>query len=401
MILLLLCPVLLYGQKRDFSFVRKLSTVTEAAWYSVSLPDDIFSRVNASYSDLRIYKITGSDTVEIPYLIRTNEDETQSKKIDLKPFNKSTLNGKLYISFEVPDGQVVNYADLDFEEENFDATVLLEGSDDRNSWFNITSGQRIVSLKSDLVDFKSTTITFPDTHYKFLRVTVEGSKLTLREASFLKNTTRQGKYLPVEHHFSVREDKAAKQTLVDITLKKYQPIERIAIDVDNHQGDYYRYYSLEALSDSAQTPKGWNYFYTPLSSGYLTSLKPNEIQVSLTSAKTLRLTIYNADNPPLKVDAISLQRPEIELRSKLSAGDDYYLFYGNRNMRAPLYDLVHFQDRIPDSLASIDPGDEVSIGKTAVTASPFIENKNWLWVVMGAVILLLGFFTLKMMKNKA
>jgi hypothetical protein len=399
MILLITCTILT-AQERDFNFKRKLPGVKEDAWYTIVLPDDLYQSLNENYSDLRLFQVTGSDTLETPYLIRTASDETRSVSVELKSFNKSTQSGKLFISFEVPTGQSVNYAELDFEEDNFDANVSLEGSDDGKSWFGIISKQRIVALKNDGIDFSASTITFPDTKYKFLRATIEGQKLTFLSATFRKNTTIEGRYATIEKKFTTTEDKAAKQTMVDIILNNFQPMERLSIDVDHH-ADYYRYYSLEVLQDSAQTPKGWTYYYTPISAGYLTSLRPNEISFPLTSAKKLRLVVFNEDNAPLKITDIKLSRPEIQVVSKLSAGKDYYLFYGNDYAAAPSYDLVHFTNKIPDSTLTIKPDAEVSIGKTPEEISPLIQNKVWLWAIMGGVILLLGFFTLKMMKNKA
>lgn len=395
----LLAATAVPAQTPDFGYARKLPSVKEEGWHAIDLPAAVFKHLRNDYADIRLYQIDG-DTVEIPFVLKTAKDELQSGKVELKTFNVSRQDGKLFVSFEVPGGQTVNHAAFLFEEENYDAVIDLEGSDDRSSWFEITTGERIVSIKTDAVDFRSSTITFPESGYKYLRATISGAKLTFVSATFRKNILKKGTYLPVEKKLSTVEDKSAKQTIINLTLNAYQPVSNATVDVASDQ-DYYRYYSLEYLTDSAQTPKGWTYYYTPLSSGYLTSLHQNEISFPPTAAQKLRLTVFNADNLPVKIEDVRLSRPEISLIAKLSADKNYYLFYGNKSLSAPSYDLVHFTNKIPDSLAHLSSVEEaVSIRATAENRSPLIQNQWWLWLIMGAVILLLGFFTLKMMQKK-
>jgi hypothetical protein len=46
-------------------------------------------------------------------------------------------------------------------------------------------------------------------------------------------------------------------------------------------------------------------------------------------------------------------------------------------------------------------GEARQIEKEAlIEKQPLFVNKNWLWVIMGAIILLLGWFSLKMIKER-
>ncbi len=123
-------------------------------------PASVFKHLRNDYTDIRLYHIDG-DTVEVPFVLKTTEDKLQSGKVELKTFNTSKKDGNLFVSFEVPGGQTVNHAEFLFEEDNFDATVKLEGSDDRATWFEIVTGQRIVSIKTDNVDFRFFNHYFP------------------------------------------------------------------------------------------------------------------------------------------------------------------------------------------------------------------------------------------------
>jgi hypothetical protein len=406
-LLLGLLSTFTYGQSKGrygaFHFARKLPNVENKAWYGITLPNDAFRNLNQNYSDVRILEIDGADTVETPYIVNILRDEETSARVEVKPFNKSILNGKQFTSFEVPPGEMANTVDLTFNENNFDLLVSIEGSDDGKTWFDVTKDQRIVSVFDNTTQFKDTDVSFPESRYKFLRMNINSTKLNLQSAIFRKNTRQEGKHLIVNSQFTVREDHESKMTLINIKSNEVQPVESIKIDVGGGH-DYYRYYSLSLLVDSSKTEKGWIYSYAPVSAGYLTSHphRPNTFDFDTQWAGTLQLTVFNNDNSPLKIEKITLIRPEVDVVSQLSPDKDYYLFYGNRGSgSSPSYDLVYFQDKIPDDLQRIQPEKEIALRNDVQSVvSPLIQNQAWLWIVMIAVIGLLGFFTLRMMKSK-
>jgi hypothetical protein len=66
----------------------------------------------------------------------------------------------------------------------------------------------------------------------------------------------------------------------------------------------------------------------------------------------------------------------------------------------PSYDLVNFANKIPSNAASLNMGDEEKLTAEEPAVSPLIKNKIWLWVLMGVVIGVLAFFTVRMMNEK-
>jgi hypothetical protein len=388
------------AQQKDFQYRRKVAPVAADGWYAIKLPPAIFNHLNDGYSDVRIQSIADSDTVEIPYLLKVKEDEVTDETIRLKELNKSTKNNNLFVTFEVPKGLSVNYTNLQVEEDNFDAYVTLEGSHEQRDWYMIAEKQRILAIHREPVEFRSTGIRFPQSNYRYLRMKIESrTPLDVTGAAFQKNTIKTGTADRIDQQWTVAQDKPAKQTRIDITFRQVQPVDKIDVTITN-ETDYYRPYTLEVLRDSAETPKGWIYYYTPVADGYLTSLQPNKIRFNTIKAGKMRLIIHNADNAPLKINDLSVWGPSVELLAKLKAGHDYHLFYGNKHLAPPDYDLAHFADQIPDSTATIGLDEEGYLGTPTVTTKPFLENKAWLWAAMAAVIAILGFFTLRMMRGK-
>jgi hypothetical protein len=194
-------------------------------------------------------------------------------------------------------------------------------------------------------------------------------------------------------------NKQAKQSTIDITLPALQPVAQLNVEAKS-ENDYYRPFRIERLMDSTQSPKGWEYFYETITEGYLTSIEKNEFYFDYSLAKKLRLVISNADNAPITINDITIYSPKIDLTARLKSSNNSFLYYGNPGLGEPSYDLLVFKEKIPSTAPTISLGAEEKLTKEKEPVSALIENKVWLWVVMGAIIGLLGFFTLRMMKAK-
>jgi hypothetical protein len=387
--------------QQGFSYKRVLPKAPGDGWHEVVLPASIFSHVAPDYRDLRLMKIQGADSIEIPYLLAVHEDDVTTEELTLRMLNKSKKSDQLYVTFELDRGQSVTSLQFFITEDNFDAKVTLEGSQDQQTWFEIVSQQRILSIKNNQIDFRSTTISFPETNYRFLRAEIKSpSALTLQRATFQRTSTKHGRFQKIAPLWKGETDKKNKQTVVDIRLKDAQPIRSLEVSTHASQ-DYYRYFTLETLTDSAKTPKGWTYYYQPVTQGYLTSVFPNHFSFIPITTSRLRLRIFNEDNQPLRIDSIKLTAPMIGIRAKLQHEDEYTLLYGNAAAEKPSYDIVYFKDQVPDSIPLISPGAEINLNGVLTKTSPLIESKWWLYTAMFAIIGILGFFTIRMMKAKS
>jgi hypothetical protein len=387
------------AQHKDFHFENKISDFKDAGWYSLYLPDSIFSYINREFTDIRIFRLHEKDTLEEPYILKILESEITDEVVELPMINKSTKDGKFYCTFELKKNQHVNYLDLDFEEHNFNGYAQLEGSLDQKEWFLIDSLHRILSIHRDDVDFKSTTLNFPETTYSFLRLSIKADKpLILTSASFKNRETKPGLYTKATLTFKITNSRPSKQSSLDVRLTRMALVSKVCISTD-HSTDFYRPITIEALRDSSKTPKGWAYYYETIYSGTITSLDDKCFEFPHAVARKLKITIHNADNSPLEIKSIEVFGPLIQLVARLQPGDNH-LFYGNPGLGAPSYDIVHFEDKIPPTLTALQLLSAENLYHPIEKKSPLLESKIWLWAVMGIVILVLGYFTLTMMKKK-
>jgi hypothetical protein len=350
-----------------------------------------------NFNDIRLYSINANDTLEIPYVLKVKEDQIIEEIIKLPVLNQSKKND-VFFSFDTK-GNTVNYLDLSFTQQNFNAYIKIEGSNDQLDWYELTNNQRVLSINTESIQYATTQVHFPVSTYQYLRISVKSDvPLTLLNASFKHQNSKPGVINTFTPSWSEKQDNKYKQTVIDIKLDDITPISKIEIDASNDL-DYYRSFTLEYASDSTKTPKGWTVFYTQLFQGYLTSVNKNIFDFNFQTAKKLRLTINNRDNSPLTIKKITVFGPEVVLLAKLKPKDTY-LFYGNKSLESPSYDLIRFKENIPDSLTTVTLEDEDIIQTQIESVDPIFANKHWLWVIIVLTIGIMGFFTLRMMKHR-
>jgi hypothetical protein len=392
-----------YGQMDQYHAKRKLTGIT-AEWHRLVLPDVLFQHLNDGLSDLRIYGITeNKDTVEASYLLERKEDELTSESIDFKLINQSKTGDGFYYTFELGDETEVNEIKINFSESNFDWRLNLEGSQDQKSWFTIEEDYRILSIENEITNYRFTDLVFPLSKYRYYRILVKSkTDPGLLSASVSMNRTLTGNYRYYNLiSTKISTDKSSKQTLIDVELKQLVPLSKIKVWTSS-PFDFYRPITLKYLADSVKAETGWIYTYQNLTSGILSSIENNTYNFQSTKLKKVQIVIDNGDNPELKIDSVSVYGFVHELKIRFTEDADYYLVYGNATASDPNYDIAHFQNDIPANLTELVLGEEELIEKTSVPVTePLFKNKMWLWVIMGIIILVLGWFSLSMLKKKS
>ncbi|WP_179347792.1 DUF3999 family protein [Winogradskyella pacifica] len=394
------CTSFCGAQIESYNYKRPLNEVNDE-WHKVALPDAVFGKVNSDLSDLRIYGVTKTDTIEAPYLLQVLSEKIVSKTISFDIINKTKgLNGH-YFTFQLNSEDIINQIHLNFKEQNFDWRIELQGSQNQQEWFTILEDYRIMSIKNETTDFKFTKLDFPDAKYRFFRLLVkQKDQPELQSAQLFKYEITEGSF--VNHAIktmAITDDKKQKATVINLGLEQSVSISQLHIDVGN-TFDYYRPLKIEYKSDSIKTEKGWKYSYTTIKNATLNSLEANRFKISNTIAKHLKITIYNGDNQPLTIKDISVKGYEHQLVGRFTEPADYMLVYGNPAASTPNYDIAKFETKIPKALKALKIGaEQIIIKQKQAKVKPLFENSYWLWAIIIVVILILGGFTLKMLKK--
>jgi hypothetical protein len=397
--LIILCSIPGYSQTKNFNYKREISAIGAEGYYSLTLPQNLYQHCNNDFSDLRLYTINTNDTIENPFVIRIKRKHVSTRDFSLPEFNRSYKDKVLYVSFELPPNTGLTNIDLSFEETNFFANVNIEGSDDRKNWFSIVNDQKIFSVDNQHENYRYTRVNFPTTKYPFVRLSVKSDhELTYKGTTFKSEEIFPGEFLPINLTWKTSEAKAQKQTLVDVTLREYQPISFIQLLAPTGQ-DFYRHCLVQILTDSVKSEKGWIKNFRTVTDGYATSFYDNIFELNNQPGKQIRFIIDNLDNEPIQFTGVRASGPVVKLISQLKPGANY-LFYGNSNIGFPRYDIQYFERKIPAAIPDLSIGDEIDISVQQARKNPLFQNTMWLWAIIVAVIGVLGFFTMRMMKVK-
>ncbi|WP_053405415.1 DUF3999 family protein [Persicobacter sp. CCB-QB2] len=399
LLLLIGSPIITEAQAdNEYAYRRPLSEVKDV-WHKISIPNEMFSQLNGDLSDLRILGRTLADTLEVPYILKKLEGQSRKLMVDFKLINQVKKEGIYFYTFKLNEGRSLNRIELDFGQQNFDWKIQLAGSYDQQEWFEILADYRILSLHNDAADFKFSRLNFPESEFTYYRVAIKSAtdplfqKARLWQAKFDPGTYRKYSFLTQE------VETEWKRTVIRLNLAGELPVSKLEIPVHSEY-DYYRKFVVMCASDSFKTAKGWRWNFRPVYNGVLTSVRKNEFDFESVRAKKVKIHIENEDNAPLSIGQVSLEGPAYILLARFIEEADYFLYYGNKKAIFPRYDIHRFSANIPKEVIALNLGEEEKLTSQSPDEKSNGLSDYWFWGVMVLIILLLGGFTLSMLKEK-
>lgn len=399
-----------FAQLHTFRYQRSIKPQGDG-WHAIQPGASTLSQSLSNRNDLRIYNI-GDDTTEIPYLLQDLGNKTEVKDVAFDLVNQTRDANSSYVTLKFNGKKLVNEIRLDVGQANFDKWIKVQGSQDNREWFTIRERVRIVGFDNGEADYRYTTLKFRPMEFAYFRVVIDDSNspgIEITGAHAYEVTTDTGRYEALKiSDRSITENRKEKTTIAMIELAGSNFIDHITIAPDT-KDDFYRNINLYYLSGVTKTQTGQVEHWTLASTGIFTSIG-DQAQAGNTTTlpcygfKTnrLKLEIINLDNQPVKLGDIKVYSESVRLISKLPGNGDLVLAYGKENCPAPQYDLVHFSKNIPSELKQALLLDETAISREAAAKKdPLIEDKVWLWVAMGAILLIIIVFSLSMLRKSA
>jgi hypothetical protein len=162
-----------------------------------------------------------------------------------------------------------------------------------------------------------------------------------------------------------------------------------------------KYYRRNAeLFEIIHKPKKHHEF---LLQSQIQSEQPNSFWFEKTSrVKNFAIVISNDDNATLEIERIKAFQWNRTLTAYFEKGTSYTLMIGNDSVNFPVYDLGNFKNKISSKINFVKVAEPV---KTATnrpaeeTGFSFLNNKLFVWIAIGVVILFLGYISIKMLKE--
>ncbi|NBP71114.1 MAG: hypothetical protein EBU52_20540, partial [Cytophagia bacterium] len=302
-----------------------------------------------------------------------------------------------------PDSLPINNISLSIKNAEVSKQATLLGSDDQENWFALK--EKFVLQTIDNPDNTSVVkiVDFPLSNYTFYKLEIDDSSsapLNILGAGYYEQLTQEGGYTAIpDLKIETTDSSQSKQTFIKINLDTIRTIDRIEMAMTG-QPYFLRRASLYSLQYS-KNKRGdlesylqWEYDIE-LSSKQATILDVNALR-----SKQLTVIINNEDNPPLQLKTAQLLQRKRYLVAWLKKGDDYVLKTGAVDMVAPRYDLANFQDNIPSELKEVKLGEFVFFNKkNKETSTTIFTNKMIIWVAIILVVALLGFMSVKLIRE--
>ena len=391
----------IYSQLDNYSKHTALSGISEE-WQLLTLPMEAYPHMQSDLSDVRVFGITtANDTVEAPYIIFRRDEQVKKVYVGHKQINKVKDSKGYYYTWIVDDPGILTEIYLDFDHKNFDWNIKLEGSANQEEWFTIVDDYRVLSIKTDKTDYSFSQVYFPAVQYKYYRMLVKSDKdPKLKTAKTIQEVKKEGKFNTIEiQRQDVIIDKDARQTVLEIELKHTAPLSELQLSVAN-DFDYYRPIKIQYLADSVKTERGYSYQYRTLQRGTLSSVDKQVYSLKNTMCRKLKVIVTDGDNQPLKYLDSDIKSSVYELAVRFTEPGQYFLAYGNERANKPSYDIQNFAKSIPTEMKLVElENTQERVVTEVAEKEPLIKSKTWLWLIMGVIIVLLGWFSLSMLSK--
>ncbi|MBL0328994.1 MAG: hypothetical protein IPP64_06170 [Bacteroidetes bacterium] len=393
-----------FAQIESYSFKRPINKIEKEDYYKVSLSPEITARCQSNLSDIRIYNIIEQDTTEAPYLLNWMGSNIQEVSIPFELIN-DTYNEKCcsYVTLKFPKKQSINQIKLNVSDSNFDKQLKIEGSDDTKQWFTIKEHLRIVRFRNASEDYSYTTLNFNRSEFTYFRIKFDddGSpRINVTEAYAFENKLIEGKYDNLKITDTKQSENKKEKTSEIIVDFSFPYLVNYITLRNSSKNDFYRNINIYGSDGTIKTEKGELESWYIITTSVFSSLEDNIIFCNNSKTKKLKLEIINYDNEPIVIDEIKAFAEQCQLVAKLPVSKNLYLVYGKENDNSPKYDLVHFKDKIPNELSNADYGAEQIKVTLANNSEPLIKSKVWLWIAMGVVLVIIGYFALTMLKKE-
>ncbi|GAK96718.1 hypothetical protein JCM19294_1027 [Nonlabens tegetincola] len=391
-----------FAQLHTYEYKRSIEQPTDS-WHKINLKPEMYKHLNQRLSDMRIYGVSKTDTTQVPFLMHSSASKKVNRDLAFELINQTKNEDGIFFTFKLEDAQLINKIHLDFIETNFDWKIQLDASNDQKEWYTLLDDYRITSIKNKQVTYQYSQLHFESSEYQYYRVLVKNiDKAELDRARLRRFEVEKGENISYPSTITKKETTNSNESLVFAEMDNTARISRVLINIKSNF-DYYRPFKLEYLADSVKLDDGYRYQYATLVTGVLDSSSDNTYTFPATTCKKMRLNIYNGNNEPLHVDSFNVSGFRDYLLARFTKEADFFLVYGKENDQLPSYDIEKFKDNIPEELTSLSLGEEILIipNQPMVEEKGLFENKLWLWILMILAIVIMGGFTLKMLRSES
>jgi hypothetical protein len=296
--------------------------------------------------------------------------------------------------------QIINKLHIITPDKNFRRRVEIWGSDNGINWLKIRDDANIFSFYTEDYRTSLTDIKFSDTKRRFYKIVIwnKGEKpLVINKCWVYDEKISVATLDDIPFKILSRKENHEKKRTEIILDVIYKNVPKKEINLKFASKGYHRSVWV-FVSDNAED---WQRINSAVIYRYNKENKNNVISLSETKNRYLKLLIYNQDDPPLKIDDISIKGNQQYIYFPVKKDEIYYLFYGNTYARRPVYEferLLPFMESEKSIMA--DLGKEQLNEDFSRVKEVIKEDETFIiWPMVAFVIITLGFLIVKSLKS--
>ncbi|MHC4573362.1 MAG: DUF3999 family protein [Planctomycetota bacterium] len=391
----------------------------------LSLTPEVYDAARLDLGDIRLVAPNGE---QIPYVLARPKDSTSKLKFRPAVINRSTdIRGASAVTLDFGQHVIKNSIEVETKGGNFRRAVRVEGSNDNVEFFALVKQAYVFAVGQGR---RFSKVDLPSNDYRYLRVRVEPmhgqeEDVVITQVQTYRLEKKFAERQPVK--MVLAEHKQDKKRNLSIyvydLVSRHLPIRDIELDVADDS--FYRFISVEGRDAATRKVKldsednrerftevevPWRSIMSGAIYRYTTGGgKPREklllhVPSGRSTYRYLRLAISNYDDRPIAVKSASAKMIAHELIFEPGNTEAAVLYVGSPSANKPRYDLAR---RLSQPLQVRARGARVnrvapnpSFGPTQVRPVAWTEkHRVLLVVVLGASVLVLGWFILKSFKS--
>jgi hypothetical protein len=228
-----------------FKYRRQLQSTNSVGQHYLVVDEVLWRHARPDLNDLRMY----ATEKEIPYkmTVETGGSETEQKQF--RVLQPASIGGKTQFLLDMSGVDEYDRIHLTLATKNFVAHARVEGQDDPHGTKWALLG---ITTLYDLSDEKlgtNSTLQIPLSAFKYLKVTVDSAVKPSDVKNGTAGATRAQKAVWREVTATSSAQQHGKETAITFDVPANTPVERLTLDIDPTQSNFYRQIQIRGSQD--------------------------------------------------------------------------------------------------------------------------------------------------------
>lgn len=371
-----------------FTNVRDIPISQPGLQNYLVVDEEIWNRVRPDLADLRIY----DGNTQVQYALTAERGGTVTHEASARILNLGSVAGRT--EFDLDMAQIGEYdrVRLQLDAKDFVVTAFLAGS-------NELGAKSVTQLPAaTLYDFSreelgsNPVLKLPASSFHYLHVKLSGgiSPPQVKGASVYNLEETKAVWSSVGSCSSPSQ--MGQTTVITCTSPPRVPVNRVRFHVDPKQVNFRRTVTLSDASDP-RYETGGDITRVRMNRGS-TTVVSEEMDVTIAghTSGQLKITVDNADNPPLNISGVELLSVERRLYFDPQGKSQLRLYYGDSKLDPPVYDYARFfKADAAAAHAELGPGAHNEAYSARPDDRPWSErHKGLLWLAMVLAVIVLA-----------